>query len=278
MSEHRETAALATAAGRHTRSSGDQTMLQALYELMALVESEPGVDLTRTADLVASALGADLLDIFLVSSDLQMLIAEGTSTTPMGRRQKELGLDCLPVTNGGRAARVFVSGRALRIDRAERDREELSTVVTQLGVRSTLSAPLAIGPRRGVVQAASLRPQAFTDEHLEFLEAVARYLTLTTAHRDGSAASHNGIQEDVPVLATALTRRQAEVAALIAQGLTNSEIANQLVLEHGTVANHVREILGRLGFRNRTEIAIWTARQGIGKPEQWGHTLQQVHG
>jgi DNA-binding CsgD family transcriptional regulator len=253
-------------------------MLEVLYELMALVESEPAVDLTRAADLVARALRADLLDIFLVSNDLQMLIAEGTSTTQMGDRQKQLGLDCLPVTNGGRVARVFVSGQACRIDRAEKDRDELATVVRQLGVRSTVTAPLAIGQRRGVVQAASQRPHAFTDEHLAFLEAVGRYLTLTTARLDSEAASHDGIRHNDQVFATLLTRRQIEVAGLIAQGLTNGEIANQLVLEHGTVANHVREILGRLGLRNRTEIAIWAARQGIGNPRHWRETIPQLHG
>jgi DNA-binding NarL/FixJ family response regulator len=54
-----------------------------------------------------------------------------------------------------------------------------------------------------------------------------------------------------------LTPRQREVAALITEGLSNSEIALRLVLEPGTVANHVGNILSRLGFRSRTQIATW---------------------
>jgi DNA-binding NarL/FixJ family response regulator len=54
-----------------------------------------------------------------------------------------------------------------------------------------------------------------------------------------------------------LTRRQREVAMLIARGCTNQQIAETLVLTPGTVANHVGAILSRLGVANRTQIAAW---------------------
>ena len=44
------------------------------------------------------------------------------------------------------------------------------------------------------------------------------------------------------------------------------EIARRLVLEPGTVANHVAAILERLGFRSRTQIAVWAAERGLGHP------------
>ncbi|HEV7663608.1 MAG TPA: LuxR C-terminal-related transcriptional regulator, partial [Chloroflexota bacterium] len=56
-----------------------------------------------------------------------------------------------------------------------------------------------------------------------------------------------------------ITPRQKEIASLVADGLTNAEIAARLVVAQGTVANHVAEILQRLGFRSRTQIAIWAA-------------------
>jgi DNA-binding NarL/FixJ family response regulator len=52
-----------------------------------------------------------------------------------------------------------------------------------------------------------------------------------------------------------LTRREREVAELIARGYTNQQIAEALVLTRGTVANHVAHILGKVGVTNRTQIA-----------------------
>jgi non-specific serine/threonine protein kinase len=63
-----------------------------------------------------------------------------------------------------------------------------------------------------------------------------------------------------------LTPRQREVAALVAEGLTNREIAARLVLERGTVANHVEAILQRLGFHHRTQIATWAVITGLYRP------------
>lgn len=52
-----------------------------------------------------------------------------------------------------------------------------------------------------------------------------------------------------------LTNREREVAVLIAQGYSNQQIADELVLTRGTVANHVAHILGKIGASNRTQIA-----------------------
>jgi len=60
---------------------------------------------------------------------------------------------------------------------------------------------------------------------------------------------------------TVLTRRQLEVARLIAEGLTNDQIARRLVLTSGTVGNHVEHILRRLGMRNRAQVAAWMTRR-----------------
>jgi len=52
-----------------------------------------------------------------------------------------------------------------------------------------------------------------------------------------------------------LTPRECEVAALVARGYTNQQIANALVLTAGTVANHVAHVLYKLGATNRTQVA-----------------------
>jgi DNA-binding CsgD family transcriptional regulator len=57
-----------------------------------------------------------------------------------------------------------------------------------------------------------------------------------------------------------LTAREREIASLMADGLTNHEIAERLVITEGTVEVHVKHILSKLGFRSRTQVAGWSSR------------------
>ncbi|GDY31874.1 ATP-binding protein [Gandjariella thermophila] len=70
-------------------------------------------------------------------------------------------------------------------------------------------------------------------------------------------------REPTPPGRSALTRRERQVAALVAQGLGNREIAERLVIAQRTAESHVENILSKLGFTRRTQIADWVAR-GIG--------------
>ncbi|MEV0221541.1 LuxR C-terminal-related transcriptional regulator [Streptomyces sp. NPDC050704] len=60
-----------------------------------------------------------------------------------------------------------------------------------------------------------------------------------------------------PVLDGRLTRREAEVAELIAQGLSNQQIADRLVVARRTAEGHVERILSKLGFTSRSQVAVW---------------------
>jgi non-specific serine/threonine protein kinase len=62
-----------------------------------------------------------------------------------------------------------------------------------------------------------------------------------------------------------LTRRQREVAALVAQGKSNGEIAAELVLSKRTVEKHIANILSGLGFNNRAQIVLWAIETGLVK-------------
>jgi DNA-binding CsgD family transcriptional regulator len=58
-----------------------------------------------------------------------------------------------------------------------------------------------------------------------------------------------------------LTRRERDVARLIASGRTNLEIADALVITEGTVEVHVKHILSKLGFRSRSQVAAWVTEK-----------------
>ncbi|MDQ3784136.1 MAG: LuxR C-terminal-related transcriptional regulator [Actinomycetota bacterium] len=57
-----------------------------------------------------------------------------------------------------------------------------------------------------------------------------------------------------------MTRREREVAELVAKGLTNREIAEHLFLSERTAQNHVQHILTKLDLSNRSQIAVWVTK------------------
>jgi DNA-binding CsgD family transcriptional regulator len=62
-----------------------------------------------------------------------------------------------------------------------------------------------------------------------------------------------------------LTERERDVAALITQGKTNRQIAEALVLSERTVQVHITNMLGKLGFSSRAQIAAWSVEKGLAR-------------
>jgi len=73
--------------------------------------------------------------------------------------------------------------------------------------------------------------------------------------------------DEEPILAD-LTERELEVLKLIANGLTNSQIAERLVISENTVKGHVSNILSKLHVADRTQVAVYAWQKGIVKREQ----------
>ena len=66
--------------------------------------------------------------------------------------------------------------------------------------------------------------------------------------------------------ASRLTPREHEVAALVSRGLTNRQIAAELIIAEGTVANHVKHILAKLGLDSRVQVPAWVTEHGLHRP------------
>jgi ATP/maltotriose-dependent transcriptional regulator MalT len=78
--------------------------------------------------------------------------------------------------------------------------------------------------------------------------------------RPGEAAWANPARLAQAKSASPLTAREHEIVVLIARGLSNRQIAVELVISPATAARHVANILAKLGYTSRTQVASWAAR------------------
>jgi DNA-binding CsgD family transcriptional regulator len=118
-------------------------------------------------------------------------------------------------------------------------------------LRTVLAASLAnTGDRAGAL----LAVRRVLDDDLARWPGVRRDRAQALARRlEGSSARPDG----------ELTSREREVAALLADGLTNGQLAERLYISPKTAAVHVSNILAKLGLSSRAEIAAWAVRHGI---------------
>ena len=202
----------------HALPSDDEQgrLLVALQQLLEISATSLHDALTQTAQLLVEALQADKFDAFLYDPAIDSLVAIGVSDTPMGHHQRALGLDRLPVTNGGRAVEVFQTGSPFRDDDVEHDASELPGIRYGLGVRSSLSVALEVnGVRRGVLHATSAQPGLFTERDQRFLQGVARWV--------GSVAHRGELAEQLVAAAAEQSRRTVaeELITVLAHDLRN---------------------------------------------------------
>ena len=104
----------------------------------------------------------------------------------------------------------------------------------------------ALGSR--AFEAAVQRGKRFTLD-----EAVA----YTLGEREAAPPATSPVAPELPQL----TRREREVATLVARGMSNKDIATKLVIAQRTAEGHVEHILTKLGFTSRAQITAWIAEQ-----------------
>jgi len=122
------------------------------------------------------------------------------------------------------------------------------------------------------LQVDSATPGSFSQRDLDVLGAVAGWIGLIMhrtelVERLTSEAEQRGRRQAGDEVAR-ITRRQQEIAILLAEGLSNAAIAERLVLSEGTVANHIEHILRRLGLQSRTQVAVWAVERGLYRSDQ----------
>jgi predicted ATPase/DNA-binding CsgD family transcriptional regulator len=86
---------------------------------------------------------------------------------------------------------------------------------------------------------------------------------MSTARALDYALSEDKPEAEVSTEAGLLSRREREVVALVAQGMTNRQIADRLFIAERTAEGHVERVRNKLGFRSRTEVATWAVEHGI---------------
>jgi transcriptional regulator with XRE-family HTH domain len=179
----------ASAHGPESELATSAALLCTLERLIAIDAIEPREVLCRASTMSAEAMSAEKVDVFLFDPESQCLVAAGTSDTPMGRKQQDLGLDKIPTWQQSREVEVYESGESHRTGHADDDPDMTAGFVERLGVRSLLLVALTVaGERRGILAAASSHADQFSIHDLVFFETVARWIGLVV-HRSELIAS-----------------------------------------------------------------------------------------
>jgi DNA-binding CsgD family transcriptional regulator len=229
---------------------GDRDQAARMYELARPVRSWhpiPSLRLIAWAQALAMAIGLGRTDdIAYLAGQFEPLhgrhIASGAGAgSYLGPVELHLGKAA--------AALGALDAAIDDLDRAAGICEQIGAPGFAVEAQVELAAALA---RRGT--------RADTDRARSLLAAAA-----ADAQRLGMAPFSQRIEGLCARLPAAgpppLSPREQEVARLVGQGLTNRQIAAGLYISERTAQNHVQHILTKLGFANRSQIAVWSSAQ-----------------
>jgi len=214
--------------------------------LLAAIDDEGAGAPSQAHDLIAAGLRAGL------TSDELRPLADRVGSYPRHR---------LPPDNPWVR---FLEGQFAEADGRVAEAAELYVAAaTNLG-----SAPSVIAGHRGTVHVRAARTLVALgriDEARAQVAAAEKYLARWRGWRvdELRAVERRLGLGDEPSGPAVLTPREREVAALLAEGLTNSMLAERLYISPRTAAVHVSNILAKLGMSSRAEVAAWAASGGM---------------
>ena len=142
------------------------------------------------------------------------------------------------------------------------DRHDYSRAATLLGCAHSLRHGIAI-PIVGPFVPQHEECEARTRDRLgesPFAKAFALGLAMPVTEATQYAlrkAAPKAVAAPIAKASTALSKREMEIARLIAEGLTNREVATRLFISSRTVETHVTNMMNKLGLKSRTQLARW---------------------
>jgi DNA-binding CsgD family transcriptional regulator/tetratricopeptide (TPR) repeat protein len=220
---------------------------------------EEGLERFRKVGLPAAPIQLlDLAHIMLGRDDLvraKEFLDEGLALARLSGNKPDLVM-----TLEGIAMIEGVQGEAERVARlwgaAEASREDMNSHL--FPNQRTLYEPYLDAARAKLGE--TLWEATLAEGRAMTLEEATEY-ALMVGERAGAATS---VQEQTPAgrQPSLLTQREEEIATIVARGLTNRQIASELVISEHTVATHIRKILKKLGLHSRSQLTAWMAEQG----------------
>jgi signal transduction histidine kinase len=218
--------------------SREAVLLRTLEALLRIDVTDLRAALTAASDVVAAALRAEKVDVFVLEQETSTLVALGTSTTPLGQKQKQLGLDRLPLESGGHTVGVFRTGEPFASRDLRDDPDELRGIVEALGIRSVLLAPAEVpGRPRGILSVTSVDPGRWSQVDLGFASAVGSWI--------GQVMHRAHLVEDLAAASREEGRRAAanDLVTTLAHELRNllSPLSGRLTLLERRAARDLRD-------------------------------------
>ncbi len=189
--------------------------------------------------------------------------AEGISLAPVAAvgygRSPEASVGRREYRLEQRSLGMDASGAALRFDDLpERGRKTFTVreLAWPAGLHDGLGMSLhsATGRFIGHIALNAAREESFSEEHRDLLALLNRPL---------GAALCVAVQSSSRSTTFGLTAREHEVLQLVAQGRTNGEIAEELVISPSTVRRHVEHLLAKLGVASRTAAAVKASQHDL---------------
>jgi non-specific serine/threonine protein kinase len=188
---------------------------------------------------IAAFFEGDLVNARSRLSESMALAREVGDKRIIAERLEELGWVAAAVREFERAATLFGAADALR---------------------AAIGAPMPPAYRATYDRGVALTRAALGETLCTSRRQAGRTLSLQRAisFALGEAESQPGPEPKSP-----LTAREREVAALVARGLSNRELADALVVSVRTAEVHVTNILAKLGLRSRAQLAVWAIEHGL---------------
>jgi DNA-binding CsgD family transcriptional regulator len=223
------------------------------------------------------ALAEDLVGLCLESEDrsqptcapvLELLVEVRVTRTDVDGAMEALrALEDVAAQSGDERARAYAELAAGRVAAAD---TSVAHFQSALEAFSTLQLPFdAARARAELARAIADRaPRAASAEARVALREFERLGAAYHADRTAAVLRRLGAADgrSWPKGSGELTKREREVLSLLAEGLSNAEIAERLVISRRTAEHHVASVLAKLGLRSRAEAAAYALRVQPGRP------------